>query len=111
MLFEDEATKLKNNIKAKDAALRGSLTFFDSVCQESSTAVPLLTVAENHVRKSLLLPASQMPASILRRLSQSLVNLRGELLSLLEYPVLDSAMLPKLKQTSAKRTDAPATVE
>jgi len=61
MLFEDEATKLKNNIKAKDAALRGSLTVFDSVCQESSTAVPLLTVAENHVRKSLLLPASQMP--------------------------------------------------
>ena len=58
--FEDEATKLKNNIKAKDAALRGSLTFFDSVCQESSTAVPLLTVAENLVRKSLLLPASQM---------------------------------------------------
>ena len=61
MLFEDEATKLKNNIKAKDAALRGSLTVFDSVCQESSTAVPLLTVAENHVRKSLLLPASLMP--------------------------------------------------
>jgi len=61
MLFEDEATKLKNNIKAKDAALRSSLTFFDSVCQESSTAVPLLTVAENLVKKSLLLPASQMP--------------------------------------------------
>ena len=50
-------------------------------------------------------------ASILCGLSQSLVNLRGELLSLLEYPVLDSAMLLKLKQTSPKRTDAPATVE
>jgi hypothetical protein len=53
--------------------------------------LPVLTVAENHVRKSLLLPASQMP--------------------LLEDPVLDSVMLPKQKQTSAKRTDAPATVE
>jgi hypothetical protein len=37
-----------------------------------------------------------------------LVNLRGELLSLLEDPVLDSAMLPRQKQTSAKRTDASA---
>jgi hypothetical protein len=61
MLFEDEATKLKNSIKAKDAALRGFLAFFDSFCQESLTALPLLTVVENHVRKSLLLPASQMP--------------------------------------------------
>jgi hypothetical protein len=46
---------------AKDAAPRGFQTFFDSVCQKSSTALSLLTVAENHVRKSLLLPASQMP--------------------------------------------------
>ena len=35
--FEDEATKLKNSIKARDAALLGFVTTFDSVCQESST--------------------------------------------------------------------------
>jgi hypothetical protein len=51
---------LKNSIKAKDATPCGFLTFFDSVCQKSSTTLPLLTVAEKHVRKSLLLPASQM---------------------------------------------------
>ena len=37
MLFEDKATKLKNSIKARDAALLGFLTTIDSVCQESST--------------------------------------------------------------------------
>ena len=45
-------------------------------------------------------------ASILCRLSQSLVNLRSELLSFLEDPVLDSAILPKQKQTLAKRAHA-----
>jgi hypothetical protein len=40
-----------------------------------------------------------------------LVNLHGELLSLLEHPVLDSTMLLRQKQTSAQRTDAPTTVQ
>jgi hypothetical protein len=52
MLFEDKASR------QEIAALRGFLTFFGLVCQESSTALPLLTVAENHLKKSLLLPAS-----------------------------------------------------
>ena len=67
-LFEDKATKLKNSIKARDAALLGSLTTFDSVCQESLTALPLLTVAENHLKIPSVASKPDV-ASILCRLS------------------------------------------
>jgi hypothetical protein len=60
MLFEDKVIKLKNSIKGKRCSTPCGFLTSDSVYQETSTALPLLTIAEKHVKKSLLLPASQM---------------------------------------------------
>lgn len=100
MLFEDKIGKLMNSIKAKDAAIRAFLASFDLVFEQ----IPSAGASPAKKPRQKITPPSKK-TSILSGLTQSITDLRDQLLCLLTDPAMDGAAVPN-DQDASRNTKA-----
>lgn len=91
MLFEYKAKKLSHTVSVKDAKLRDFLCSFDAFCQDASAGFALLATAADNPspkkkphRQAVQVAREEDPSSTTSRLSNTLMTMRAQLLSLVE---------------------------
>jgi hypothetical protein len=116
MLYEEKANQLKNDISAKNMALREFFSSFDSVCQQAAAVLPLFPPKEkaspNKKPRHDMVPSTSKtdPASVYCDLSKALTRLRAELLLLLGPSSHDVPVLAEQAESSVNRQDTSAPV-
>lgn len=113
MLFEYKADNLRSAVVAKNKALRSFLSSFDSFCQDASTNLALLfspqaaaPPSKKRRRRDVAGPTAQDRTAVCERLSQSLMRLRTELLSLTNDTGDAATSLLKEEVASDKRSSS-----